>query len=50
MLTEVVVATAAMATTTMIIWVAIDIPTLAVAAVAIIPAPVAADDTADEAA
>jgi hypothetical protein len=50
-LTEVVVAaTAKMATAAMIIWAAIDIPALAVAAVAIIPAPVAMDVPADEAA
>lgn len=49
-LTEVVVAKAAMATTVMVIWVAIDIPTAAVAALAIVPAPVAADAPADEAA
>jgi hypothetical protein len=47
-LTKVVVATAKVATATMIIWAAIEIPTLLVAAVAIIPAPVAADVPADE--
>jgi hypothetical protein len=47
---KVTVATATMATRAMVIWVAIDIPTLAVAAVAINPAPVATDVPADEAA
>jgi hypothetical protein len=49
-LTEVVVAKAATATTAIIIWVAIDIPAATVAAVAIVPAPVAADAPADVAA
>jgi hypothetical protein len=39
-----------MATATMMIWAAIEIPTLLVAAVAIIPAPAAVDVPADEAA
>jgi hypothetical protein len=49
-LTKVVNATAKMATATMITLVANDVPTLLVAAVAIVPAPVAADVPADEAA
>jgi hypothetical protein len=50
MLTEVVVVKAAMATTATVNWVAIEIPVATVAAVAIVPAPAAADDPADEAA
>ena len=49
-LTEVVVAKAAMATRAMVAWVKIDIPAAKVAAVAIVPAPVAADVPADVAA
>jgi hypothetical protein len=50
MLIEVVVAKAAMATRAMIAWVKIDIPAAKVAAVAIVPAAVAADVPADVAA
>jgi hypothetical protein len=46
-LTEVVVAKAVTATTAMAIWVAIDIPAATVAAVAIVPAPVATDVPTD---
>jgi hypothetical protein len=49
-LTEVVVAKAATATTAKVIWVASEIPVAIVAAVAIVPAPVAADVPADVAA
>jgi hypothetical protein len=49
-LTEVVVTKAARATAAMVTWVAIDIPTVAVAAVAIVPAPAAVDVPADAAA
>jgi hypothetical protein len=49
-LTEVVVVKAAIATTATVIWVAIEIPVATVAAVAIVPAPAAADVPADEAA
>jgi hypothetical protein len=47
---ERVVTTEAAATTAMITWVAVDIPTVPVAAVASAPAPVAADVPADAAA
>jgi hypothetical protein len=49
-LTEAVVAKAATATTAMAIWAAIDIPAATLAAVAIVPAPVATDVPTDVAA